>query len=752
MADEVPLANRARQLLPLLTTLLVGLSGLSLVLLPRLLDPAFLSNPEIGTVVQEDIRAPHAIDIVDSESTDWMMKDAQAQVRSVYDHDAQLPLDLEVKLSEAFSLMRASEPDGMPPTTSVFEARRADFFRTLGTTLEAEDFADLRAARFDLEVELRIIECLRAAYFDYVVADRQFLMPDLAKGITIRHFNVAAEPGQLFKEEIMGDVSELRDLAVARADMASRLRDMEGLTRNQRRLMLSVAERVLKPNLIFNREETERRKLTAADDIKPIVIPIQQGERIAKKGDSLTRRQVLILKGIAQQQQKTGGPWRAVGTTLLLAIFALATLRFSRSLSKRVLSVRDGLFATAVLVVQMLMVRGLNFALSLWEPSLPVPYEAFLWAAPFATGALLVRLFLAHEVGLVVGMVSAVAASLMFQGNVVLLLYVLSGTLVAATPTRKRNRWWQIGLEVALAQALVVVCNLILSERLMGQDWVWVVPAALVSGISAAILCALVTPLLETILGFTTEGRLKELASLNHPLLKQLIVAAPGTYHHSIVMGQMVEAAAQDIGSNALLAKVGAYFHDIGKLASPQLYAENRRGERGGKAGELLSEEDWKTMKGHVSHGLRLARQARLGSAVIEIIVTHHGTRMIDRAPTAMRYDGPRPRSKEATLVMLADAVEARARDEAALKPEQLQQIVDEVTTDVWSRQQLTESELTLKELPVVKAAFLRVLAKIRRAEDGQKLWVVHESHLRPVGAEPAAKARPEDEDARENR
>ncbi len=738
MSEPTPTsrARRAfRQLLPLLTTLLVGLSGLTLVVLPRLLDPTFPMAPEIGTTVAEDIRAPRALDIIDQESTDWMQKDALGQVRSVYDHDAQLPLDLELKLSEAFQFMRQSEPDGTPPVQSVFEARRGDFFRILGTALEAEDFADLRAQRFDLEIEVRIIECMRAAYFDYVVADRQLLLPDLNKGIILRHFNIAAGASEV-KEELMGDLSELRDMSAARTDMASRLRDIEGLTRNQRRLMLSVADRLLKPNLVFNRDETERRKLSAQSDIKPVIIPIQQGERIAKKGDRLTRRQVLILKGFIAQEKKGSGSSRAIGTTLLLAIFALATLRFSRSLSKRALSLRDGLFATGVLVVQMLMVRGLFFALTFWEPSLPIPYEAFLWAAPFATGALLVRLFLAHEVGLVVGMVSAVAASLMFSGNLVLLLYVLSGALVAATPTHKRNRWWQIGLEVALAQALVVTCNLILNERLSAQEWVWVVPAALVSGVSASLLCTLVTPLLEVILGFTTEGRLKELASLNHPLLKQLIVAAPGTYHHSIVMGQMVESAAADIGANALLARVGAYFHDIGKLASPQLYEENRRGDSAG----VLGDDELKTVKAHASHGQRLGRQARLGPLVLEIISAHHASRPIDRAPGQVRYECPKPRSKEASLVLFADIVETRVRDEGAVRTEHMQRILDESALEILP--DLSESELTLKEVPVVKAAFLRVLKKIRRAEDGQKLWVVHEASGQQTDIERDRKAR----------
>ncbi len=720
------LGSLGRRLIPLGTTLVVGLSGLTLVVLPRLLDPAVMPDPEVGKLVEQDIRAPRALDIVDQETTDWMTKDASLRVRSVYDHDAQLPWASELRLSEAFAFIR--QQDSM-------EEARGDFYRLLGTTLEAEDFADAKARRFDPQLEQLIAECLRAAYPSFVVSDRQVLLPDVDKGITLRHFNVTSDQSGV-KEEVLADVSDLRDLTIARADMASRLRDVPGLTRNHRRLVLAIATRLLKPNIVFNRDETERRKQAASDDIKPRFIPVQQGELIAKKGDRLSRRQTLILKAFYAQAQKTSSTPRAVGTTLMLAIFALASLRFSRSLSKRPLSVRDSVFAIGVLVMQMLLVRALNYGLSYWDPSFAAPYEALLWAAPFAAGALLVRRFLATEVGLVVGMVSAVAAALMFENNLVLLLYVLSGTLVAATPTRKRNRLWQIGLEIALAQVLVVACHLILSERFHQNELIWAVPAALVSGALSVLFCAILSPVLEALLGFTTEGRLKELTSLNHPLLKQLIVAAPGTYHHSVVMGQMVEAAALALGANHLLAKVGAYFHDIGKLEAPQVYAENRRS---GKTG-MLSDDEYKAIQKHADAGIRVARAARLGSAVIEIIAAHHGSRPLGMAPANVRYEGPKPRSREAALVMIADAVEAGARDLDLHTYQDIGKLIDDVVSLLFQQGQLGESELQLRELPLVRAAFVRTLVEIRRAEDGHKLWVVHDAsgEREGVNTEPA--------------
>lgn len=694
-------------------TLLIGLSGLTLVALPKLLTPSTVDNPEVGKLVPEDIRAPHALDVVDEESSGWTRKQAQAQVRSVYDRDMALEASLEARVTEAFARMREADNDS---------DARAELARVLDLSLDNDEFTDLRAQRDSGDIEKRVNAALRVGMSGGVVPSRDVLAPDLAHGVVVRYMGEATP-----REEALDDVNSVGDLTSARLAMTNALRG-QTLTRVQRRVVLAVAEGVIKPNMFFNRDETERRKLSAAAEIKPVVVPLVRGERIARRGDHLTPRQVLLLKAFDAQARDTKGSARALGTSLLLATIALAALRFSRGLSRRPLILRDGVFAISALIAQMLLVRAVHFALSFWDPSSAIPYEALMWAAPFAAGPLLVRLFLAEQVGLVVGLVSAVAASLMFEGNLTLLLYVVAGSLIAATTSRRPLSLVRVGLEITLAQAAVALCSVVLGETPLAGQIAWICLAPLVSGLGTVFLCALVTPVIEAIFGFTTELRLRELAALDHPLLKHLIVAAPGTYHHSVVMGAMVEAAAEEIGADPLLAKVGAYFHDIGKLEHPQLYRENRR-QSSDDLG--LGEESLETVRHHVDHGAALARKARLGQSVLAIITSHHGTRSVGRTmstPRVLAYKGPRPYAKEAALVMMADAVESSVREAGAAKPAEVSARVDEVAETLFREGQLDESELQLSSLPLIKAAFVRTLLRVRRAEDGQQLWVVHDS------------------------
>lgn len=702
----------------------MGLSGLTLVILPRLLDPAVVADPEVGRVITDDIRAPFSIEVLDEETTSWAKKDAQAQVRSVYDLDQDAGVSRERRINESFARMRelTSQHD------ITLEERRAELSRYLGVSLEAEDFDALTRGQFSESLSDAIIAALDEATPGYVVASRDLLLPDQQRGITIRTSE---------SEQVLRDVSEVIDLEEARRLLSQALRQnptspptVGKAPKNERRLVLAVAERLLRPNLVFNREESERRKLAAANGVRSVVVPVQQGELVAKRGDALTRRQALILKGFAERALRTRSESRALGTTGLLAIFALASLRFSRGLSRRPLRLRDGVFAFFVLVAAMVMIRVLSFLMSYWDPSSPVPYDLVVWAAPFAFGALLVRTFLAVEVGLVVGMVSAVAASVMFDGNLVLLLYVLSGGLIAATPTRRARSVWRVGFEVSLVQGIVGLCGLAIANRLESSELLWLPGVALVSGLGAALVTAVATPVLEASLGFTTDTRLRELAELDQPLLKQLLVAAPGTYHHSVVVAQMTEAAAVAVGARPLLVRVAALYHDVGKLDAPSVYRENRR-----DVDELApAESDLRRIENHTLGSLKYARQAKLGSHVMAVIAAHHGTRKVARLPDGLRYSGPKPDSKEAVLLMVADSAEAAARQANESRPEVLATMVDEVIDTLFREGELAESDLSFRELAVARDEFVKILSKVGRAKEGQRFLVVAERQERADG------------------
>jgi hypothetical protein len=279
-----------------------------------------------------------------------------------------------------------------------------------------------------------------------------------------------------------------------------------------------------------------------------------------------------------------------------------------------------------------------------------------------------------------------------------------------------------------------------------GLPAVDLVAPALAAFLGGALLLpavvALLQPAVEGLFGYATDARLLELASLNHPALKELIVQAPGTYHHSIVMGSLVEAAAEAIGADALLARVGAYYHDVGKTKNPLAFAENQRGVN--EHDQLAPALSALVVKRHVADGLEAARRWRLPRPVADLIAQHHGTRRIlyfwakqQKAAeaggpaadeSAFRYAGPRPRTREAALVMIADACEASARALAEPTPQALRATVEARLAELVAEGQLEECDLTLRDLAAITGAMAGALEAVSlprpaagaRAPDGR--------------------------------
>jgi putative nucleotidyltransferase with HDIG domain len=272
--------------------------------------------------------------------------------------------------------------------------------------------------------------------------------------------------------------------------------------------------------------------------------------------------------------------------------------------------------------------------------------------------------------------------------------------------------------------------------------------AALVGGALVLPIVVLGSlPLVEGTFGYLTDVRLLELANLNHPALKELIVHAPGTYHHSIVMGAMVEAAADAIGANPLLARVGAYYHDIGKIRNPPWFAENHRGES--RHDLLAPSMSALVIKRHVADGLELAQRWRLPRAVADIIQQHHGTRFVGffwakeqragegrgeaASEEVFRYAGPRPRTREAALVMIADSCEASARAMEAPSAEEFTSLVSRRVNEIFGEGQLDECELTLKDLSAIAGAMVRALEAVYHTRPDYPLGAADEpERVRP--------------------
>ncbi|HEX7623503.1 MAG TPA: HDIG domain-containing protein, partial [Anaeromyxobacteraceae bacterium] len=357
-------------------------------------------------------------------------------------------------------------------------------------------------------------------------------------------------------------------------------------------------------------------------------------------------------------------------------------------------------------------------------------------------GAMVVRSVLSAEVALLFAVANAGLVGLLASNSLFLALHALLTSVAAAglvARTRDRAGLFRVGVAVGGLGALLVVATHLFTGRGLSDALAPTVAAATAGAVLLPVLVVGTLPVVEWAFGYLTDVKLLELANLNHPALKDLIVQAPGTYHHSVIMGSLVEAAAERIGANPLLARVCAYYHDLGKIRNPGYFAENQRGEN--RHEQLAASMSALIVKRHVTDGLELARHWGLPQAVADVIPQHHGTRLVSffwakaqqrRADgqaegdpagaleeALFRYSGPKPQTRETALVMIADACEASARSLPDPTSERLRVLVHRRINEIFSEGQLDDCDLTLRDLNAIAGAIVGALAAVYHSRQG---------------------------------
>lgn len=425
----------------------------------------------------------------------------------------------------------------------------------------------------------------------------------------------------------------------------------------------------------------------------------------------------------------------------------------------------QALLAASILLVLALVRLGVLLAESVHLQSPHVPTRSLLYAAPGAlAGVLLAVLFnarLAFAGSLAVGILATfmVGPELRFE----FFLYTFMGCLVGTfgiAGQQERTGFFRAGALIAGANGMTVLGFHLLYgfEAAWGYD----LAAAVVDGLIVGVLATGLLPVLEHLFDVATDFRLLELANLNQPLLKYLILLAPGTYHHSIVVGTLAEAAAEAIGANPLLCRVGAYYHDIGKMRKPGYYIENQGGapSRHDKLAPHLSSL---VVMSHVRAGVELAEAHALPRAIVDLITQHHGTRLVsffyqkareatdpsleDVPEDAYRYPGPKPQTREAAILMLADAAEAAAHSLEDPTSARIQGLVRHLINTVFADGQLDECDLTLRDLHFIARSFGRVLIGIFHARVDYPGAPLEAGRRRDGDGHVGSKSPPEDPD-----
>lgn len=486
-------------------------------------------------------------------------------------------------------------------------------------------------------------------------------------------------------------------------------------------LAVALAQPFVQPTVMYDRAETEWRRVQAQAAVRGVIGTVKKDELIVDANQRVTHEQVLKLRSLRNLELAKSNQseflYPPVARMLLMLLFIAAFLTYLRMELPDVY--RDnGMLAMFTLLT--LTVLGSVVALVNWAGQSE-------FTVPLALAPLVVASLLEKRPALVFTLMLSVLATAVAELRAPFVPVAMMGGVTATySVSRLRHRWHFVRAFFAIALAnLAAILAWDLARLSPTQTLLMDALAGTLNGFVATLLAFLLLPLVETVFRLTSDVTLLELSDLNRPLLRRMQLEAPGTYHHSMVVGSLAEAAAEAIGANSLLARVSAYYHDIGKLAKPEYYAENEPAASRSRHEKLTPSMSALVVKSHITEGLEFARKQRLPRAVRDAIPEHHGTmvmaffyhKALEMDEGARRedysYPGPKPRSKETAILMLADGVEGASRALAEPTPSRIRGLVQRIIDERVRDGQLDDCGLTLQELARIRESFIPVLTAI---------------------------------------
>lgn len=685
--------------------------------LTLLLSPSFqlpLKKYSVGDIATKEIKSNQELLVEDRRSTQEKRTEAERLVLSVYDYDPAILLDASSRLQTAFA----------PHDPSI---KKADWESSYRFTLSQSEWQILEKEKFNPSIGETSLKLIAPLLKRGIINDKDLLDPDALKGITIRNIQTREERKDIPPFNFV-------DLREARTRLRTDLdRLSPGLNREGAALVLKIAEQSLRPNLTFNKDETEARKAEAKARMNPVFFQIKKGEVILRAGERVTEDHLLKIDALKKGQERSHLLSILIGLALLTFLILASLYEFStKNIRKIALSTRDLLFFCSTLLGVIALLKIFYFITDiLGGEFLTIPSSSYTYLFPIAAGAMLVRIVINSEVAIVYATLASYFAASLMGNQLFLFLFNFVGSLIGAHKVARceqRSILIKAGLTIGMANILMILSYNLIAGTFLKMTVLSDVVMGFLGGLLASVMVLAMAPIIESLFGYTTDIKLLELANLDHPLLKDLILQAPGTYHHSIIVGSLVEAGAKSIAANPLLARVSAYYHDIGKLKKPLYFIENAGGIEN-KHDHLTPTMSSLILTSHVKDGVELALENRLGERIVHIIQQHHGTSLIsyfyqkakEKENPEMdsidekdfRYPGPKPQTKEAGIVMLADAVEAASRTLTEPTPSRIKGLVQRIVNNIFLDGQLEECELTLKDLQKIEESFIRILTAI---------------------------------------
>ena len=637
---------------------------------------------QVGQVSPETIKAPRSIVFEDKAKTEEAREKARSQVPKVY-------------------LIN-------PETNGAILADINNFFLKIGKILKQNISQKQKEKLIAEEVPFSLPQGMTA---------------ELAT-ITVERWNAAQRAGkeilnELLKKEITPE--NFTEIKNTLPDKVSRY----NLNYPEKDVLLLSLSYYLRPNAIYDLEATEKLRDRAAEAVPKVWVSIKQNQKIIGEGEIVTPEHLAKLEALGLLKPKPSV--RNFFGAVFIIFFAMITPLIYLYQQRR--DIYNNLNLLVLLgIISFFILALAKSILAINVGAFPEMTPLVGYAVPLGAATMLIAILIDFNLSLLMTALLAfligIGTELSLKMSIVTFFSGLAGGF-GVSHLSQRKDLARAGLDIGIVATLAILALELVDKTPLGTAFLAAFVLGPINGILAAVFTNGFLPYLETSFKITSAVTLLELATPSHPLLKKLLLEAPGTYHHSLLVGNLAEAAAERVNADSLLARVGAFYHDIGKLKRPYFFVENQFGSANPHE-KLNPNLSTLILTSHVKDGLELAREYKLPQIVVDIIEQHHGTSIIKfffqkaldiNGPEVndedFRYPGPKPKTKEAALVMLADSVEAAVRSLKSPTPGRIEGLVRKVIKDKLLDGQLDESNLTFQDLHNIAQAFDKVLSGI---------------------------------------
>ena len=700
-----------------------GFSFLCIVTTLLVSNPFLRSETEsyrVGDIARETIISPADIAFLDEERT----RDARETARS-----AELPVfEVEANMGEKTAQTFISSIERQQrPAASDGDAQGRTRSEAVARVLARRSFSsnELDAIRTALKES--------AEGYIYREEEKQFF-----SSVGVRLID-RTRPGQGTVESL--PESNWVTLGAARKKFQDRLSAIQSLSVKERDGWYDAVADLIEPSVSYNAQATNLAREAAASSIPVITVSLKRNQTVAREGDTVTAEMLTRISAIRDYSRSNRQVHRLLGLLAIIGGLFWVAWKFIQHnylVSPRLTLSAErtfALFGFVVIAQTALMSALFRVADFTAAQNVKIPFnDASLWAfaIPFAFGSLLMTLLSDRRTALFTGLVVSLIAGMLAPKPLEFALYSVIASAVAVYGIgryRSRQSVTIAGSLVGVASAATAVALLAYSQQPFVLNTVLLaIGCGLITGLVTAGVTAVFLPACETLFGILTDVKLLELSNADLPVLGQLALRAPGTNQHAHAVGQLAEEACRSIGANGLLARIGALYHDIGKIAAPEHFVENQLGRN--PHDRLKPAQSAKIIVSHVSFGIKMAKDLGLPQRIIDFIPQHHGTRTLHyflrkaeaeamAAGTGpvdeneFRYPGPKPQFKESAIMMIADSCEAGARSLEEPTPENIRFIVTKILDAILADDQLDECDLTLRELTQIRETIIRSLVAI---------------------------------------